>query len=352
MLLQHTACHLVMGFLGSGKTSFINACIGAFQQGQKWAILVNEVGQIGIDEALYQNAEQSPLAIRQVSGGCICCTSQLPLQIALARLLAEHQPNQLWIEPTGMAHPQELLIQLAEPHWQTALSLKSAVSVVNAKQWQQPRYREHDGYQAHVRFCDVVVVNRFGALSQSEVDALSDWVTQLNPTAAILWQTHQGFDEDFAAQLKTLLAAPSKVLQARQHYRKVSLVARGSRLSNHPLAAAPDQTAHTTELPFRYHDQQAHYQVMGWRLPPDWRVDMIALMDWLLVLPNWQRIKSVVHTTQGWQTLNFTPDSLDILATEAQVDNRIEIIFLDAHIALDFGVLDAALMQLYQNSVS
>jgi G3E family GTPase len=54
-LIQNTSTHLITGFLGAGKTSFINACIANMQQGQKWAILVNEVGQIGIDEALYQD---------------------------------------------------------------------------------------------------------------------------------------------------------------------------------------------------------------------------------------------------------------------------------------------------------
>ena len=51
-LIINTACHLVMGFLGSGKTSFINACITHFQQQEKWAILVNEAGQIGIDKKI------------------------------------------------------------------------------------------------------------------------------------------------------------------------------------------------------------------------------------------------------------------------------------------------------------
>jgi G3E family GTPase len=349
MLIQNTACHLVMGFLGAGKTSFINACIASLQQGQKWAILVNEVGQIGIDEALYQTDDESPLAIRQVSGGCICCTSQLPLQIALARLLADNHPDRLWIEPTGMAHPQELLSQLAEPHWQTALSLKSAVSILNAKQWQQPRYRDHDGYQAHVRFCDVVVVNRFNDLTQSEIADLTAWLNAMNPSATILWQAGNRFEDAFASELQAILAKPSQVLSQRQHYRQVSLVTRGTSMLNRGINTAASEPENTNpELPFRYHDQQANYQVMGWRLPPDWQVDMIALMDWLMALPNWQRIKSVVNTNQNWQTLNFTPDSLDILASEPQVDNRIEIIFLDNTLVLDFAALDSALMALYQ----
>lgn len=78
---------------------------------------------------------------------------------------------------------------------------------------------------------------------------------------------------------------------------------------------------------------------------------MTVLMEWLLALPNWQRIKSVVHIKhmhdEQWQTMNFTPDSLDLMACEPQTDNRIEVIFLDNTIELDFDRLDTELMMMF-----
>ena len=62
-------------------------------------------GQIGIDEKLLTGNADHDLAIRQASGGCICCSSQLLLQIALARLTSEYRPDRLWIEPTGLVTP-------------------------------------------------------------------------------------------------------------------------------------------------------------------------------------------------------------------------------------------------------
>lgn len=343
-LIQNTACHLAMGFLGSGKTSFINACIAHFQHDSKWAILVNEAGQIGIDEKLFSS--QNDIAIRQVAGGCICCTSQLPLQIALARLTSEHKPDRLWIEPTGLAHPKELIEQLSAPHWQTALSLKSAISIVNARQWHDIRYRQNDGYQAHVRFCDVVVVNRFYDLNADEKNQLEAWITDLNPSASIIWQHGHNFDQHNQQVLLNLLNTPSQVLAQRSHYQKVSL----------NRFIKPQPSISTTEnyvseiaqdLPFRYHDVLDDYQIMGWRLPAEWTVEIYKLMDWLLKLPNWQRIKAVVHTSTDWQQLNFNTDSLDMKDNEPQVDNRIEVFFLDKDLSLDFNQLDNALMALF-----
>lgn len=346
--IQNTACHLVMGFLGSGKTSFINACIAHFKHDKKWAILVNEAGQIGIDEKLFSS--QNDIAIKQVAGGCICCTSQLPLQIALARLTSEHKPDRLWIEPTGLAHPKELIEQLSAPHWQTALSLKSAISIVNARQWQDIRYRQNDGYQAHVRFCDVVVVNRFGELSDDEKNQLKNWIVSLNSNAQILWQIGNHFDEQTKLMLATLLDKSSQVLANRQHYQQVSLTSFIKPKTTVSLTQA-DTAENTQALPFRYHDKQADYQIVGWRLPTEWSVDVASLMNWLLIINGWQRIKAVIHTDKGdWQRLNFTPDSLDMLTCEPQVDNRLEVIVLDNAVTLDFEALDSELMALFQTS--
>lgn len=375
-LIQNTACHLVMGFLGSGKTSFINACIANFKRDKKWAILVNEAGQIGIDEKLFATTDnQHELAIRQVSGGCICCISQLPLQIALARLTSEHKPDRLWIEPTGLAHPKELIEQLSAPHWQTALSLKSAISILNARQWQDVRYRDNEGYQAHVRFCDVIVVNRFEALEDTKKTELQHWLTTLNPLVIVIWQQGTAFDEAVTQMLTNLLNQPSQVLANRQNYRQVSLASFNRPTRNIPQLSSENRLEESSpDLPYRYHDVQNGYQIMGWRLPSQWSVEMVALMNWLLKLPQWQRIKAVIQTIQNdasdWQTLNFTPDSLDIAGTDEQVDNRIEIIFLNNQanansnnstlnnsltedrptLHLNFAQLDNELMALFQRS--
>ena len=352
-LILNTACHLVMGFLGSGKTSFINACITHFQQQEKWAILVNEAGQIGIDEKLLTGNADHDLAIRQVSGGCICCTSQLPLQIALARLTSEYRPDRLWIEPTGLAHPRELIEQLSAAHWQTALSLKSAISIVNARHWQDSRYRDNEGYQAHVRFCDVVVINRFHGLDDTQKTQLTAWVKGLNPKAKLIWQAEQTLSEDNLRQLQQALKQSSQVLAERSHYQQISLTSFAQSPTPPTTQADTTQspTATNDDLPFRYHDVQNGYQIIGWRVSADWTIDMTVLMEWLLALPNWQRIKSVVHIKhthdEQWQTMNFTPDSLDLVACEPQTDNRIEVIFLDNTIELDFDRLDTELMMMF-----
>lgn len=80
------------------------------------------------------------------------------------------------------------------------------------------------------------------------------------------------------------------------------------------------------ELPYRYHEQQQDIILAGWRLPENYVFNADKLHAWLLKLPNWQRIKGVLHTSNGWLQINFTPDSLTTSTVSTQLNSRLEII--------------------------
>jgi G3E family GTPase len=377
IILQNIPCTLVTGFLGSGKTTLINQLIATKPADERWALLINEFGRIGVDGALLTSSQDSHttnnIAIREVSGGCICCTSQLPLQIALSRLLSDHHPKRLLIEPTGLAHPRELIQQLSAPHWQTALKMQAVITVLSALQWQQEKYRTHEGFQAHIRDADVLVINRYIQLSTDERQALQAWIEKLNAQVSIIWAasdnhttTHDlNTSTGYSAALNAQLFKPSFVISKQQRiniaepYKAVvSLRPLRNSLTENSLHnstinnddAKPDTSI---ELPYRYHEQQQDIVLAGWRLPAEYVLNADKLQDWLLTLPNWQRIKGVLHTSHGWLQINFTPDSLSTKTVSAQVDSRLEIILQastgqkDAiEVKLDWEAYDHELMAL------
>ncbi len=341
-MIQNIPCTLVTGFLGAGKTTLINQLLSCKPVGARWALLINEFGRIGIDGSLLTTDSnvQQDIAISEVSGGCICCTSQLPLQIALSRLLSEHRPQRLIIEPTGLAHPRELLRQLSEPHWQTALAMQAVIAVLSAVQWQNPKYRDHEGFQAHICAADVVVINRHEQLSSNCQQALQVWIAALNPQAQLIWaelpeESETVLSKSITNKLTRQINTPSQILSQQTGSLSHSRI----RLQPPMQLLTPKTSAISTDivmdetLPYRYHDSQQgifqqHIMIGGWRLPAEWMFDADALQQWLLALPEWQRIKGVVNTSDGWLQLNFTPDSLSTATTTAQVDSRLEIILL------------------------
>ncbi|MFK4000516.1 CobW family GTP-binding protein [Psychrobacter namhaensis] len=349
-VFQNIPCTLVTGFLGAGKTTVINQLLAIKPADARWALLINEFGRIGIDGALLASSqdrtiEQNDIAIREVSGGCICCTSQLPLQIAISRLLSDHHPQRLLIEPTGLAHPRELIRQLGAPHWQTALKMQAVITVLSGMQWQQDKYRNHKGFQAHVRDADVLVINRYAQLSSSEKHALQQWIAKLNSQVNIIWAVSEQIPSDttnasnaYLAALGTQLNAPSHILAqhrtvniSRPQPSSVSFQPLNTALSSisplNPAQANNDaETSSDLELPYRYHEKQQDLQLAGWRLPVQYVLQAEDLQEWLLTLPSWQRIKGVVHTSDGWLQINFTPDSLTTSTISPQVDSRLEVI--------------------------
>ncbi len=360
IIFQNIPCTLVTGFLGAGKTTVINQLLATKPDDERWALLINEFGRIGIDGALLASSqdnelEQKNIAIREVSGGCICCTSQLPLQIAISRLLSDHHPQRLLIEPTGLAHPRELILQLSAPHWQTALKMNAVITVLSGEQWQQIKYRDHDGFQAHVRDADVLIINRYVQLDTSEKQVLLEWITKLNSQVKIIWKAAELMASEatdssdkfvanklvadaYSSTLNDQLNKPSSIIS---NQRKISIAHPqksmiGVQSQANSLATVPSSISSTdetevqanmnNELPYRYHEEQQDFQLAGWRLPAHYILNADDLQNWLLALPNWQRIKGVVHTFDGWLQINFNPGSLTTRTIDPQTDSRLEII--------------------------
>jgi len=85
-MLQNIPTHVIAGPLGSGKTSLIKHLLAQRPANERWAVLINEFGQIGLDAALLTQ-DSDGIALGEVAGGCLCCVNGAPFQIGLGRLL-------------------------------------------------------------------------------------------------------------------------------------------------------------------------------------------------------------------------------------------------------------------------
>ena len=123
-MLQHIPTHVISGTLGAGKTSVLRSLLAQRPEHERWAVLINEFGEIGLDSALL-DGEQEGVSFTEVAGGCVCCVNGVPFQVDLVQLLRKAKPDRLFIEPSGLGHPLQLVEQLRDVPWLDVLAVKS-----------------------------------------------------------------------------------------------------------------------------------------------------------------------------------------------------------------------------------
>ena len=159
--------HIISGFLGAGKTTLLQHLLSQKPENEVWAVLMNEFGQIGRSTVNFSTAR---LCSQRTIRGCLCCSSQLPMQIALSRL-SESKPDRLFIEPTGLGHPAQLLEQLTEPHWQNTLDMRALVIVVDGSRLHDQAWVEQNLYTDQLKAAQIVVISHVDCMSDEDREA-------------------------------------------------------------------------------------------------------------------------------------------------------------------------------------
>lgn len=216
--------------------------------------------------------------------------------------------------------------------------MQAIICVLSAVQWQQQKYRHHEGFQAHIRAADVIVINRYEHLNTIESQDLQQWLVALNKQANIIWlepkvqNINKPIDsrhpiDNHMPELTAYLNILSMIVSQQRATANQSRINLDNHLSKTSMTSTDiAKTNANNELPYHYHDEQQNMLLSGWCLPAHWVFNFDQLKAWLLQLPNWQRIKGIIHTSKGWLEINFTPDSLTISPTKAQTNSRLEII--------------------------
>lgn len=329
-ILSAIPTNIITGFLGSGKTTLIQQLLASKPENERWAVLVNEFGQIGIDQALI--GQQQEVFIKEVAGGCICCANFLPMQVALSQLLAKAKPQRLFIEPTGLGHPKQIIDSLSASHWQTTLKLEAVLCLIDARQYQDQRVREHESFMAQVDVSDVLVFSKADILNAEQKQFMVDFAQQLPPpTAKTVFIEHGKLD----MELLTYKRQQSPVI-------KRSLLHDNLRLNAAQTIAITEKII---EPPYHYHQQALDTYVGGWIFPADWQFDHHGLLDALFAIQS-QRIKGVIHTNQGWLAINLTAVDASFNSCAESLDSRLEIISTDN---IDWSALEQALLAIRLN---
>ena len=172
---------VLTGYLGAGKTTLLNRIL-TYEHGKKVAVIVNEFGEVGIDNQLVIDADEE---IFEMNNGCICCTVRGDLIRIIGNLMQRRDKfDHLVIETTGLADPAPVIQTFfVDEDIQSQLALDAVVTVVDAKHIAQ--HWESDEAQEQIAFADVILLNKIDLVTEAELAELERRIKEMNAMVKI-----------------------------------------------------------------------------------------------------------------------------------------------------------------------
>jgi G3E family GTPase len=281
--------NLITGFLGVGKTTAIRHLLATRPADERWAVLVNEFGQVGVDDMLL---DAEGVAVRQVPGGCLCCVSSQAFTVGLNRIIREQRPDRILIEPSGLGHPARIIDSLSGPFYDGVLDLRATITLMDARHLASPRHRSHDTWTDQLRLADVLVAAKADLYGDDERAAFHDFALTLVPRKARLALVTAGaLDPDW-------LALP------RDPARRAHCVGAHPPPDDHDHGHGASGYTPAPDASWQLMDTLGEgYWGLSWLPGPGIRFRRTALETLLTGMP-WDRVKGVLPTDDGWLRIN------------------------------------------------
>ena len=180
---------VLTGFLGAGKTTLLNRILTE-QHGQKYAVIVNEFGEQGIDNDLVVDADEE---VFEMNNGCICCTVRGDLIRILSGLMKRADKlDAIIVETTGLADPAPVAQTFfVDQDVANKTKLDAIVTVADAVHLSS-QIEDHHEAEEQIAFGDVILLNKIDLVKDEDIDVVTKRIRKINPFAKIIKTTKCG----------------------------------------------------------------------------------------------------------------------------------------------------------------
>ncbi|MEZ6140751.1 MAG: GTP-binding protein [Zavarzinella sp.] len=322
---KRIATNLITGFLGVGKTTTILQLMAQRPENEQWAVIVNEYGDIGIDGAILESAGEQ-IEVREITGGCVCCTSAVYFQFALVQLLEKQRFDRLIIETSGIVHPAQLLKELAKPVFLDRLNLQAVVGIISPHDWLNAEMRSTPLFQEAIAIADVLVLNRADEVAANVAQDFRTWASQLpQPPIQTVVVQHGQIDayilniphRNMGGILSENTQASQESAPATKQPLLISTPSPGFPIRK--TARTPG--GHSCGWIFSVHDRFCEEKLMNF---------VTSLVRHHLGIPSGIRLKGYFHLENGWIQLQFAQERLISIPAAPRSDSRLEILLVGA----------------------
>ena len=291
MPLKKTKVHLISGFLGTGKTTALKSLMVQKNPDEKWVIIVNEFGEIGIDGAVLSD---NGIPVAELAGGCLCCTAGAQMGATVQKRLRDAQPDRLMIEASGLAHAASVIDELKAKPLGDLLEIAAVFTVVDPRQFINPDYANQALYKDQIGVCDVLVASKTDLCTPEQL-------------------------AEFHAKAAKLFPPKAKVAEVQNAQLDI-------RWLDIPVIEKPRYRLKTESLP----DNTMGFQSEGYTFPAGRDFDGEKLTDFFNKLPQMTeglvRAKGVFQVLGTWVWLNWVDGQWGVNQVSWRRDSRFELI--------------------------
>ena len=310
--------NIITGFLGVGKTTAILHLLKTKPADERWAVLVNEFGEVGIDGALL-SAQAGSIAVKEVPGGCMCCSVGIPSRVAMNQLIKEQNPDRILIEPTGLAHPQQVLDQFSDEYYQSVLSIRASIVLLDPWCLTDKQFSDLPAFQDQIQFADVLVATKADVAEKSQLDYFFQFAGTLRPEKTKIAAVSHG---ELPCQwldlpkIEPLIGSASHTHHHHEHVQK-----------------SESQETVSTEIQ-RKENATEFANSCGWVFPVRYMFNDENLLAMIIGLEV-PRVKGIFNTDKGRRVINKMRKTVSHKSLESEIqknhqDSRVEMISVDS----------------------
>ncbi|WP_107726324.1 CobW family GTP-binding protein [Neisseria weaveri] len=287
--VKKTKVHLLSGFLGTGKTTALRSLMAQKDPHEKWVIIVNEFGEIGIDGAVLGD---DGIPVAEISGGCLCCTAGSQMGETVFKMLSGNRPDRLMIEASGLAHAASVIDELKAPPLNEMVEIGAVFTVVDPRQFINPNYFQQALYKDQIGVCDVLLASKADLCTPEQMAEFRERAEKLFPPKALIAEVENA--------------------QVKPEWLDIPVVEK----SRYRLKALPDNTM--------------GFQSQGFTFPAGRDFDGERLTDFFNRLPEMTeglvRAKGVFQVLGTWVWLNWVDGQWGAGQVSWRRDSRFELI--------------------------
>ena len=214
---RNTYISIVSGFLGSGKTTFLQEYMQyLLKTDEKITIIMNEFGTFDVDSLTFNNE----VAINALVNGCVCCDLKADLVAQLKNIIADGQTTHIIIEATGIAHPLEIMMACQDPEVIHLISEVKMIGILDASRFlHRHRYSltTVELMEEQLAYSSTIIINKMDLINDQEQKKLSAELTQINPQATTCYTTFGQLDITTFNNIKHVDNMKSPAKHAHHH---------------------------------------------------------------------------------------------------------------------------------------